>query len=82
MAVVSIQPHAEFGPNDHREDAPHFIIFLDSIVSVSGNFGYVRNCDTGEQFTVRHGYSKKKTIFIPIIACFAFTAAIAMLLRY
>jgi len=51
-------------------------------VSVSGNFGYVRNCDTGEQFTVRHGYSKKKTIFIPIIACFAFTAAIAMLLRF
>lgn len=57
-------------------------IILDSIVSVSGNFGYVRNCDTGEQFTVRHGYSKKKTIFIPIIACFAFTAAIAMLLRF
>ena len=25
MVVVSILPHAEFGPNDHREDAPHFI---------------------------------------------------------
>ena len=24
MVVVSILPHAEFGPNDHREDAPHF----------------------------------------------------------
>ena len=22
MVVVSILPHAEFGPNDHREDAP------------------------------------------------------------
>jgi len=26
MIVVSILPHAEFGPNDHREDAPHFSI--------------------------------------------------------
>ena len=26
MAVVSILPHTEFGPNDHREDAPHFSI--------------------------------------------------------
>ena len=24
MIVVSILPHVEFGPNDHREDAPHF----------------------------------------------------------
>ena len=24
MVVVSIRPYAEFGPNDHREDAPHF----------------------------------------------------------
>ena len=54
---------------------------LDSIVGVSGNKGYVRNTHTGEQFTVRSGFSKKKTIFIPIIACLAFTAAIAMLLR-
>ena len=22
--VVSMLPHAEFGPNDHRENAPHF----------------------------------------------------------
>ena len=54
---------------------------LDSIVGVSGNRGFVRNTQTGEQFTVRSGFSKKKTIFIPIIACMAFTAAIAMLLR-
>ena len=26
MVVVSTLPHAEFGPNDHREDASHFII--------------------------------------------------------
>ena len=25
MVVVSIQPHLEFGPNDHRDDTPHFI---------------------------------------------------------
>ena len=24
MVAVSILHHAEFGPNDHREDAPHF----------------------------------------------------------
>ena len=22
--IVSVQPHPEFGPNDHKEDAPHF----------------------------------------------------------
>ena len=26
MVVDSMLPHAEFGPNDHREDAPHFRI--------------------------------------------------------
>ena len=26
--VVSLLPRAEFGPNHHREDAPHFIIGL------------------------------------------------------
>ena len=25
MVVVSILPQAEFGPNDHREGAPHFM---------------------------------------------------------
>ena len=25
MVVVSILLHAEFGPNDHRVDTPHFI---------------------------------------------------------
>ena len=25
LCVVSILPFAEFGPNDHREDAPHFM---------------------------------------------------------
>ena len=27
MVVVSLLPNAEFGRNDHREDAPHFINF-------------------------------------------------------
>ena len=26
MVIVSLLPRAEFGRNDHREDAPHFII--------------------------------------------------------
>ena len=26
MVILSILPHAEFGPNDHRENAPHFKI--------------------------------------------------------
>ena len=25
MVLVSIRPYAEFGPNYHRKDAPHFI---------------------------------------------------------
>ena len=25
MVVVSMLPHAEYGPNDHREDVPYFI---------------------------------------------------------
>ena len=25
MVVVAVVRHAEFGPNDHREDAPHFL---------------------------------------------------------
>ena len=28
MVAVSMLPHAEFGPNGHREDAPHFIIHV------------------------------------------------------
>ena len=31
MVVVSIEsilPHGEFGRNDHREDVPHFIVWL------------------------------------------------------
>ena len=27
MVVVSILPHAKFGPNDRRVDAIHFILF-------------------------------------------------------
>ena len=28
MVIVSILPNAEFGPNDHREDATHFSVIL------------------------------------------------------
>ena len=28
MVAVSMLPHAEFGGNDHREDAPYFIKLL------------------------------------------------------
>ena len=28
MVGVSTLPHAEFSPNDHREEAPHFMILL------------------------------------------------------
>ena len=27
MTVLYILPHADFGPNDGREDAPHFNLF-------------------------------------------------------
>ena len=27
MVAVSVLPHAEFGPNEHREDAHHFMIY-------------------------------------------------------
>ena len=27
MVIVSLLTHAEFGPNDHREDAPNFMFF-------------------------------------------------------
>jgi hypothetical protein len=36
MVVISILPHAEFGRNDHREDAPHFTNFLDG-ENITGN---------------------------------------------
>ena len=28
VVVVSILPYADLGPNYHREDAPHFTIFI------------------------------------------------------
>ena len=34
LVIVAILPHTEFGPIDHRKDAPHFIIpsFLGYII--------------------------------------------------
>ena len=34
MSIVSILPYAELGPNDHREDGPHFRYNLCSTESV------------------------------------------------
>ena len=31
MVVVSILPQAEFGPNDHQEDAPYFTFGLNPL---------------------------------------------------
>ena len=41
--VVSMLPHAEFGRNDHREDAAHFIIFknIDQMNLVPNEFGSI-----------------------------------------
>ena len=39
MVIVSILPHAEFGPNDHRENPPHFIcVTLDSYFILEKQF--------------------------------------------
>ena len=44
MVVVSILPHAEFGSNDHREDAPHFIPSNIALASIS----YLKNLEPRE----------------------------------
>ena len=36
MVVISILSHAEFGPNDHRKDAPLFISY--DLISAYENF--------------------------------------------
>ena len=41
MVVISILPHAEFGQNDHREDAPHF----NNTISSNILFGVFGPCD-------------------------------------
>ena len=33
MVVLSILPHAEFGPNGHREGTPHFTFWVDDRVN-------------------------------------------------
>ena len=40
MVVVSIAPYAGFGPNDHREDAPHFKNLL-KIVNKNFDFHFL-----------------------------------------
>ena len=39
MVVVSILPHTEFGPNDHREDASHFILKYKLTIPFAINIG-------------------------------------------
>ena len=52
MIVVAMQPHAELGPNDHRENAPHFIskfrdeIGLKSLFRTTNEMFYER-CGVG-----------------------------------
>ena len=41
MVVVSILPYAEFGRNDHREDAPHFKRYTSKLDQSSNGQIYV-----------------------------------------
>ena len=47
MVVVSIQPHAEFGSNDHLEDAPHFIKKMNMERPKPRSIQFVDWCPTG-----------------------------------
>ena len=40
IAIVSILPHAEFEPNDHREDASHYIKGEILFKRYGGNFKF------------------------------------------
>ena len=61
MVVVSILPQAEFGPNDHREDALHFSNseFYSSRITET----YRR---TSEAPTLRRSYYQTQTVPDPI----------------
>ena len=53
VVVVAILPHAEFGPNDHREDAPHFIILV-SFVSTQRHFIFFNSVHIFEKEILIH----------------------------
>ena len=50
MAVDSILPHAEYGPNGYREDAPHFnsnlrtrfLLSFSVVISLAGSIGLLQ----------------------------------------
>ena len=73
MAVVSLLPRAEFGPNDHREDAPHFSEAADISrylppTETTGKLGKLGKRDTKLASFAEYRNSKKqwfrpKTVF-------------------
>ena len=85
MIVVSILPRAEFGPNDHREDAPHFTqskkltffwIFLSvsTFSSVSAPFSVGLNLFTSSKVKIRSMNLSKKCVGLPGDTTFTETA--------
>ena len=49
MAVVSIMPQAEIGPNDHRQHVPHFISFIK-----------IKQCKRNTSLRIEHDAATKK----------------------
>ena len=47
MAVVSILCHTEFGPNDDREDAPHFKLLSEHLICTGYDEIVVGGCASG-----------------------------------
>ena len=79
MVVVSILPRAEFGPNEHRVDAPHFsfknkkkLFFSDKRQSEYA-FGFsnvlyqIKKCDDGfelKQIKILSGYIQETVLIL------------------
>ena len=59
MVIVSILPCAEIGPNDHREEAPHFI---GQEFKVSGRISD-SDKSVGEQIILMSVLSLKRKLF-------------------
>ena len=61
---VSILSHVEFGPNDHREDAPHFTrLFIFSNVPVF-NLGRDDDVDDVLFILLRYVFFSNKLFFL------------------
>ena len=66
MVVVSILPHLEFGPNDHRKDASHFTpkkFWLETDFDPLTEWILWWN-DSKEWFTFDHFWSESSRIFL------------------